>query len=144
MHTYYVYIYIYIYIYIKNIHTQVFCIFANSNRHTTPNSQKHKKQNVTHTHSVHVCVPHADGTHCGLPCIVHRTRPWCARAPVRLRAWCDCAPTVVARMARAGSSYSAYIFTITRAHLRMCPLNRESIYRIRCLCCPSFRVATHH
>jgi hypothetical protein len=45
-------------------------------------------------HSVLVCIPHADGTHCVLPCIVHRTRPWCVCAPVRLRAWCECAPRV--------------------------------------------------
>ena len=79
-----------------------------------------------------------------LLCIVHRTRPWCARAPVRLRAWCDCAPTVVARMARVGSADSAYRCIIPLAHSRMCQLkNSESIYRIRCWCCQSFRVATH-
>ena len=69
---------------------------ANSNRHIAPNSQ-FAVTSPPLSESIHVCIPHADGTHCVL---------WCARAPVRLRAWCDCAPTVVARVARVGRLYS--------------------------------------
>ena len=113
-------------------------------RIVTPLQFRKNKKHDTFSQSVLVCIPHADGTHCVLLCIVHRTRPWCARAPVRLRAWCDCAPTVVARMARVGSADSAYRCIIPLAHSRMCQLkNSESIYRIRCWCCQSFRVATH-
>ena len=53
-----------------------------------------KKQNVTHTQSFHMCIPHADDTHGVLSCNVHRARPLCACATEPLHAWCLCTPTV--------------------------------------------------